>query len=241
MAYDHPRLVALYDEDNPDGPDHDWFRALADEKVARTILDLGCGTGLLTVTLAGSGRTVLGIDPSAAMLEVARSRPGGEQVQWIHGTSGDIPRGVTADLAVMSANVVQHLLGEDLGRTLSHLASPLSPGAVLAFESRNPVARAWEDWAHEGETERDTAQGRLRESAEVGPPDGNGVVRCVFTNRFEDGEVVTEELILAFRTREQIEDALRTAGFDRIQVWRDWQRTPFTGDGPLMVFEARRA
>lgn len=33
---DHdPRIVALYDEDNPDGPDHDWYRLLADEIDAR--------------------------------------------------------------------------------------------------------------------------------------------------------------------------------------------------------------
>jgi 2-polyprenyl-3-methyl-5-hydroxy-6-metoxy-1,4-benzoquinol methylase len=52
-------LVALYDLDNPAGADHDFYRALAGEVNARTIIDLGCGTGLLTRTLATTGRTVL--------------------------------------------------------------------------------------------------------------------------------------------------------------------------------------
>ena len=58
MASD-PRLIALYDDDNPDGPDHDHARALAEELGARTIVDLGCGTGQLAVTLARPGRTVI--------------------------------------------------------------------------------------------------------------------------------------------------------------------------------------
>lgn len=63
-----PRLVDLYDIDNPDGPDHDFYRALADRCAAPTILDLGCGTGMLTVSLAREGRRVVGIDPSPTML-----------------------------------------------------------------------------------------------------------------------------------------------------------------------------
>lgn len=42
------RLVDLYDQDNPDGADHDFYRAVADEVSAESILDLGCGTGILT-------------------------------------------------------------------------------------------------------------------------------------------------------------------------------------------------
>src|SRR5580658_1437783 len=38
-------LVGLYDLDNPGGEDHIFFRSLADEIGARSIIDLGCGTG----------------------------------------------------------------------------------------------------------------------------------------------------------------------------------------------------
>lgn len=40
MAYEDSRLVALYDIDNPDGPDHDFYRSLANETGASSILDL---------------------------------------------------------------------------------------------------------------------------------------------------------------------------------------------------------
>lgn len=103
-----PRLVALYDLDNPDGPDHDFYRALAERIDARSVLDLGCGTGLLTTTLAREGRRVVGIDPSPAMLAMARSRPGAERVEWILGDSRAAPAG-PFDLVVMTGNVAQHI------------------------------------------------------------------------------------------------------------------------------------
>lgn len=105
-----PRLVDLYDLDNPDGTDHDFYRSLADQVQATSVVDLGCGTGLLTVTLVRPGRAVLGVDPSPAMLRVARDRPGAGRVRWLDGDSRSIPTGA-ADYAVMTGNVAQHLIG----------------------------------------------------------------------------------------------------------------------------------
>lgn len=139
------RLVDLYDADNPDGPDHDYYRELAARHAANSILDLGCGTGILTVTFAGPGRQVTGVDPSAAMLDYARRRPGAQAVRWVHGDSPLLPDG-PYDLMVMTGNVAQHIADPQWQRTLSDLRARAAAGAVLAFESRNPAARAWETW-----------------------------------------------------------------------------------------------
>lgn len=61
--------------------------------------DLGCGTGALAVDLAAAGHVVTGVDPAGPILEIARARPGGAQVRWIHGTAADLPD--DADLVVM--------------------------------------------------------------------------------------------------------------------------------------------
>ena len=149
------RRVALYDEDNPDGPDHDFYRVLADKVSAYSIVDLGCGTGILTVTFARQGRTVVGVDPSASMLAYARRRIGTAGVNWIVGDSRSIPAGLF-DYAVMTGNVAQHMSDPDWIRTLSDLRKSLRKGGTLSFESRNPAVRAWESWASDERTTRET-------------------------------------------------------------------------------------
>lgn len=243
MAYDDPRLAVVYDLDNPEGPDHEFFRRFTDGLGAERIVDVGCGTGLLTVTLAQPGRTVTGIDPASAMLERAATRPGGEAVNWFLGT-GDLIAPRTADLVIMSGNVAMHILRDDWHRTLTVIACGLRPGGGrLVFEARDPRARAWEAW-NEPVGERDTPVGLLRESATTQPPDEDGVVVMHCHNEFVDtGDIVDIEQRLQFRSREQVEADLAAAGLVTLNVWRDWAQTPLGGSKreQLMVFEAAPA
>lgn len=240
-AYDDPSVAAGYDAANPDGADHDFFRRLADEAGAERIVDLGCGTGLLTVTLAGSGRAVVGIDPADAMLEVARTRPGGDAVRWLRGTAELIEPG-SADLAIMSGNVAMHLIGDDWHRALRRIAAGLVPGGRLAFETRNPALRAWEGWNSES-TETTTTGAHLLESEVASAPDHQGVV--VHRWRREDlstGEVHKGEEHLQFRTAAQVRADLEAAGLAVERVSGGWERQEFDEEnGPLMVVEAVRA
>ncbi len=238
MADYDPRLVDLYDVDNPDGPDHDFYQALADDIDASSILDLGCGTGLLTVTFARPGRYVVGVDPSANMLAYARARPGGHDVRWVLGDSQRIPDG-PFDYAVMSGNVAQHIADPDWARSLADVRQAMRTGDILAFESRNPAARAWLDWTSQRSSTRSTAHGSLREwseAEEIAP----GQIRLTAHNWFEKtGDHVVETSLLTFREREVIGRQLAAAGFKVEAVYRDWSRAAFTGEAALMVFEAR--
>jgi SAM-dependent methyltransferase len=234
------RLVELYYGDNPDGADHEFYRQVADEIDARAILDIGCGTGILTVTFARAARTVVGIDPSPNMLAHATNRANGRSVRWMLGDSRDIPA-EPFDYAVMTGNVAQHIPDSEWERTLRDISEALSDGGVLAFESRNPQARAWEKWAAAEPTLRDTVNGPLRVWHDVNETEPGQIVLTAH-NRLEDtGEQITEQLTLAFRERQLIEQQLRDAGFIVDGVWSDWNRTPSNNGSPIMVFETHRA
>lgn len=233
-----PRLVDLYDIDNPDGPDHDFYRALADAREARTILDLGCGTGMLTVTLAGPERRVVGLDPSPAMVTFARARNGAGRVEWLVGDSSAAPA-EHFDLVVMTGNVAQHIPDTDWARTLRDLRARMRPGSTLAFESRNPAVREWETWSSEDHTGRETPHGTLTEWMDVELVDERNVTFHAHNHFAATGETVIEEQSLVFRSRAELEADLRGAGFDVETVDGDWTGTPFDETARLMIFVAR--
>ncbi|GAA0898792.1 class I SAM-dependent methyltransferase [Virgisporangium ochraceum] len=229
-------LVELYDLDNPAGPDHAHYRALADETGARSIVDLGCGTGLLTRSLTGPGRTVTGIDPSRTMLDHARRQPGSDAVTWILGDASVLEPTATVDLAICTGNAIMQIAPADLPATLRSLAGALRPGGTLGFETRDPAFREWEHWTT-GVTERDTPVGRLREWMEVTEVrDG----RVVFDahNVFPDGTDRVYTNTLYFRTAEEFRAELEAAGFTDVTWAGDWQGG--AGAGRLLVFRATR-
>jgi SAM-dependent methyltransferase len=172
------------------------------------------------------------------MLAFARRRQGADAVDWTLGDSRSIPP-TQFDVAVLTGNVVQHILDPQWQRTLRDLRAHLRPGGVLAFDSRNPTARAWERWGSQERSRRDTPHGPLVEWAAVSEPDA-GIVTAMFHNQFlQTGESVTETMRFAFRQADTLREQLAAAGFEVDAVYGDWARTPFTPDAPFMVFIAR--
>jgi SAM-dependent methyltransferase len=233
-------LVGLYDVDNPDGEDHVYFRALADEIDAHSIVDLGCGTGLLTRSLARPGRSVVGFDPSRTMLDYARRQPGAELVTWIHGDASALALTGTVDLVLCTGNAIMHVSPEGLPSTLASIAAALRSGGILSFESRNPSGREWERWTPEATYgERVTAVGRLREWLEVTDVRAGRVVFDAH-NVFPDGADRVYTSVLFFRAAEEFQRELEAAGFTGVTWSGDWRGGPAGEGSRVLVFRAVR-
>ncbi|MFB6724397.1 class I SAM-dependent methyltransferase [Kribbella sp. NPDC056345] len=233
--YGDEKLVELYDLDNPAGDDHAYFRSVADSLNAAKIIDLGCGTGLLTRSLATPGREVIGIDPSPTMLNYARRTP--SSVTWISGDATAISPTGDVDLVLCTGNTVMHI--PDLATAFAAIAGALRTGGVLVFESRNPEARAWESWTREASYgDRDTPVGHLTEWLDlIEVSDG----RVVFDahNLYDDGRDDVYRSELYFRSADEITAALETAGFV-VGVTGGWHGEEFGPSSRLMVFRAEK-
>ena len=66
------RLAAIYDP--PDRSDLDAYVAIVEELGPRSLLDVGCGIGMFACLLAERGIEVVGVDPAAASLDIARKK-----------------------------------------------------------------------------------------------------------------------------------------------------------------------
>jgi SAM-dependent methyltransferase len=216
----HPRLAQVYDAF--DGPRDDLpaYTGIADELGARRVLDAGCGTGTLAILLAGTGRSVVGADPAAASLDVARSKDGSSAVTWVHAGAATLPL-ANADLAVMTGNVAQVFLTDaDWEEALRGIGAALRPLGYLVFESRRPERRAWEGWAAgSGPVIRDIPGiGRVEQRFEVTAANLPLVsFRYTYTFR-RDGAVITSDSTLRFRGREELESSLSAQGYEVLEV-----------------------
>ncbi|MFF0299192.1 class I SAM-dependent methyltransferase [Streptomyces sp. NPDC091290] len=236
-CFGHPRLAALYDPLDPDRRDLDVYVAIVEEFGARSVLDVGCGTGVFALLLADRGIEVVGVDPAGASLDVARAKPGAERVRWIHGDATALPP-LRVDLATMTANVAQAVVEPAVWRgTLRGAREALRPGGRLVFETRDPARRAWEEWTRE----------RSRRVTEV---PGAGAVETwfelldvrlplvSFRSNFvfgADGAVLISDSTLRFRECGEVEADLVAEGFVVDEV-RDAPDRP----GREFVFVARR-
>jgi len=119
------------------------------------ILELGCGSGLLTRRLVDAGHTVFATDASPAMLDLARVTAPGADICRLTMPDDPVP---AADAVVSIGHAMSYLPDEaSVHRALVAAARALRPGGILAIDlcdlewgatrvDRPPEVRVTDDW-----------------------------------------------------------------------------------------------
>ncbi|MFO7612849.1 MAG: class I SAM-dependent methyltransferase [Clostridia bacterium] len=104
------------------------------DRIPDAVMDLGCGTGSLTIKLAGMGYDMTGIDASPEMLGEAYAK-GNPRILWINQDFTEIDLFGTYDAAVSLLDCVNHLPGErEVEKYFRLVHNYLNPGGLFVFD-----------------------------------------------------------------------------------------------------------
>jgi ubiquinone/menaquinone biosynthesis C-methylase UbiE len=103
------------------------------------VLDLGCGSGRITRSLARDGLSMSGADISNRMLDLATTEPAGDRVRWVLQDADHpfpLPLEAAQFDAVISSSVLEYL--SDPKAALAEMARLLKPGGWAFFTVPDP-------------------------------------------------------------------------------------------------------
>jgi SAM-dependent methyltransferase len=219
------------------------------------VLEVGCGTGRLTLPLALAGHEVTGIDLSPAMLTRARAKLASEaheirsRVTLLEtdARSMDLPHGATFDLAILPFRVMQHLLTiEDQLDVLGRVRERLRPGGRIAFDVFNPnfPLMTRDRRAEEEDTPEQTlADGRtLRRTVRVlavhWVEQVSDLELIYYVRTGERTERIVQEFQMRFFTPSELTHLVARAGFRLEAMHGGFDRRPLDDEAPEIVVAA---
>ena len=233
-------MARLYDAFNHHGEDGDFYENFI--KTPCRVLDIGCGTGSVTLRLANRGHTVTGVDPAQGMLQVARAKDRESKVEWVQAPAAEFTLPDRFDLAIMTGHVFQVFLDDaETLAALRNIRRHMVPGGRLILESRNPQDKAWQGWTREKTREQRVINGigTVEVHYQIKDVEGEHVTfDAVFTIE-ATGETLVSESRLRFAPVETIRGLLSAAGFGEVELLGWWDGTPYSEDSPEIIAIAR--
>jgi len=218
------------------------------------VLELGCGTGRITMALAEAGKRITGLDLSERMLERAVKKRAAlrvearERVHLVQGNMAGFDLGEKFRLIIIPFRPFQHLLEvHEQMNCLECARKHLAPGGRLILDVFQTDAERMHDPVHMRETlvtEYNTADGRqVKISERVAAfhrAEQINDVEMIFSIKHAGGR--EERLVFAWPLRYffryEVEHLLARCGFKVSAEYGDFDKTPIRDDSAEMVFIA---
>ena len=209
------------------------------------VLDLCCGTGIVTVPLAETGLEVVGVDISEAMLERARAKAEGRQnLTFQRQDALTFTTSQRFGLTLMTGNAFQCFLTEqDLTTLFAKVYTLLSPGGVFIFDTRLPegydltLSDDFELWSEYQDAAGKSVRWFVKQAAYDAE---HGVLRYEMKEVYGDGTERPSSETLKFTSLSTLLALAQNAGFEVVGHYADWNREPLKENPAAAVLELKR-
>ena len=223
------------------------------------VLEIGCGTGRIIIPIAESGISVVGLDNSAPMLDIARGKTAGlpdetrRRIQIVEDDMRTFHLDQRFDLAIMPYRAFLHMMTVDDQRmALTRIRDHLEEDGRLVFNVFDPSLEIIAAYMNR-------PRGTLSHIGSIRHPDTGRRVMIYDTRQYDSAEQTLEEyrffeevddegrvvsktvtpVILRYVYRFEMQHLLELCGFGVEALYGDFRRGPFE-HGNEQVWVARR-
>ena len=207
------------------------------------ILDVCCGTGIVTIPLAKLGLETVGLDLSEPMLAQARGKAELPNLEFRLENALEFTLNKTFSLALMTGNAFQGFSGEAaLERLLKNIHAHLKTGGLFIFDTRLPEGTDlsptdFELWS---EYENPTGQ-RVRHFGKRAAFDAaSNVLHYKMKRVYEGGEELNSSISLTFTPYQDLLELLKKSGFEVLAVYGNWGLKPFEQGASHAIFKVKK-
>ena len=233
----------IYDLENDSFEPAGSFIMEIAQRTGGPLLDLGCGTGRLTIPLAGYGVDIAGLDIVPAMIEHARQKSASLPIEWITADVRAFQLQRKFRLIFESGSVFQHMLTRHdqeafLNRVHEHLHDEglFIVASIFPHPSLFGTVEEEQDWF----TERHPDGYEIRVSGtEVYDAMRRVKVETVYrrwTDNYGRDVVRVAPLSLRYELPEEMEALLRNNGFEVVERYGDYDSSPLTNESRMQIY-----
>ena len=225
-------------------PEIRYLTALA-QRQQGAILDLCCGTGIVTIPLTETGLEVVGVDISPAMLERAKEKTAGQENLTFY--LQDVLEFKTPQrfgLVLMTGNAFQAFLSEDAVKTLlSKAFEHLELGGVFIFDTRLPegydltLDDDFQLWSEYTDAVGNSVRWWVKQAAFDAE---HGVLHFEMKEVYEDGTERVSNEALKFTPFETLLGLVQEAGFEVVEQYQNWKLEPLQEGAGAVVLELQK-
>ena len=222
-----------------------FITRLTEETNARSVLDVCCGSGIVTIPVSEQLNEAIGIDISEGMLKYAKDKAKSRSnLRFLHLDATQFSLGKKFDLAIMTGNAFQAFLSDEmLAGALSSISRHLEKGGRFVFDTRLPTPENLE-------LDHEMALWQTYVSPTYGEVNYFGMkaeydlqTSIMYLNKerhFESGTIEHSSIDLKYRPLEDIEGFLEQAGFRIIEKYQSWSAQVFEANANSLVCVAEK-
>jgi 2-polyprenyl-3-methyl-5-hydroxy-6-metoxy-1,4-benzoquinol methylase len=213
------------------------------QMIGGPVLEIACGSGLVTIPIAAQGLDVTGVDLARPMLEHARKKAKAQNlnIRWVEADARSFDLARTYRFIYLTGNAFQAFLRRaDQEALFASVKRHLAPEGVFAFETRNPSGH---DLTNQPQEEFDqsytSVEGHRVSVSFIQRYDPMAQIMYWTSYRYwNDGERDHKKethIACRFTHPQELAALLHYNGFQIIQQYGDWGKEELSTSSPSMI------